>query len=476
MDQRQRQPGGLCGEDQQQLPGLLERVHAHAVPGALAVRPGTVPLPLPRRPHRHHRDEQRWSPPEAAAAVRAPHRRHHPLHPEQLHGIDLMGRIAAVYDWLDERAAIRSLVRKGLYEAVPVRGAWLYTLGSATLVLILLQLVTGIFLTLVYVPSVTEGWASLNYLKQHDAFGSIVRGIHLWSAYILLFVIGLHMVRTFFSGSYKRARELNWVTGVGLFIRVLVMAITGAFLPWDQAAYWTAVVVTNVPSYTPFIGSFIRALWRGGDFVGPITLTRTFGIHVWLAPAILFPLILAHLALLRKHGEFGSYINYRGAYRSREGVDVPPAPPQRPIEPPYPAVPTDELWAAPLETEDFFPFQTFKDGLVSVVLVIVVFLLAVAIGAPLEPIADPSTTSYTPVPEWFFLPLDELLLLVPQQLIPLVLVLPAGGVLLPLALPFIDRGPERNPFERPAVIVPGAFAVLFVVILTLLGSGRLFNL
>ncbi len=373
-------------------------------------------------------------------------------------------RLRAAYDWFDERTAIRSLLRKGLYEAVPVRGAWFYTLGSATLVLILLQLITGIFLTLLFVPSVTEAWQSLNYLKEHDAFGAIVRGIHLWSAYILLFVIGLHMVRTFFSGSYKRPRELNWVSGVGLFILVLGMAITGAFLPWDQAAYWTAVVVPNIPFYTPFIGSFIRALWRGADTV---TLSRTFGIHVWLLPAILFPLIGAHLALLRKHGEFGSYVNYRGAYRSREGVDVPPAPAQRPIEPPYPAAPSDELWAAPLQTEDFYPHQTFKDGIVSAALVVVVFILAVAIGAPLEAIADPSTTTYTPVPEWFFLPLDELLVLVPQQLIPLVLVLPTGGVLL---------GPERNPFERPAVMVPGAFAVLFVVILTLLGSGRLFNL
>jgi quinol-cytochrome oxidoreductase complex cytochrome b subunit len=383
--------------------------------------------------------------------------------------------LAAVYHWLDERAAARSLLRKGLYEAVPVRGAWFYTLGSVTLILILLQLITGIFLTLLYVPSVTEAWASLQYLKQYDVFGSIVRGIHLWSAYLLLFVIGLHMVRTFFSGSYKRPRELNWVTGVVLFVLVLGMAITGAFLPWDQAAYWTAVVVTNIPVYTPIIGPFIRALWRGGDAMGPTTLVRTFGIHVWLLPAILFPLILVHLALLRKHGEFGSYVNYRGAYRSREGVDVPPAPAQRPIEPPYPAVPTDELWAAPLQTEDFYPFQTFKDGLVSAVLVVVVFVLAVAIGAPLEAIADPSTTTYVPVPEWFFLPLDQLLVAVPQQLIPLILVLPAGGVVLLLILPFIDRGPERNPFERPAVMIPGAFAVVFIVILTLLGSGRLFN-
>src|SRR5437660_2212788 len=452
-------------------------MHAHAVPGPLGNRAASVSLSLSRRSVRHQRRQRRRAATQAAAPVRPPHRRHHALRAEPIHGDHLMARrLAAAYNWFDERTAIRSLLRKGLYEAVPVRGAWFYTLGSATLVLIILQLVTGIFLTLLFVPSVTEAWQSLNYLKEHDAFGSIVRGIHLWSAYILLFVIGLHMVRTFFSGSYKRPRELNWITGVGLFVLVLGMAITGAFLPWDQAAYWTAVVVTNIPAYIPFIGSFARALWRGGDFVGPITLSRTFGIHVWLLPVILFPLIGAHLALLRKHGEFGSYINYRGAYRSREGVDVPPAPQQRPIEPPYPALPTDELWAAPLQTEDFYPHQTFKDGVVSVGLVILVFILAVGIGAPLEAIADPSTTSYTPVPEWFFLPLDELLLLVPQQLIPLVLVLPAGGVLLLLALPFIDRDAERNPFERPAVMVPGAFAVLFVVILTLLGSGRLFNL
>src|SRR5918911_1708696 len=375
---------------------------------------------------------------------------------------------ASTWNWLDERAAVRSLIRKGLYEAVPVRGAWFYTLGSATLVLILLQLITGIFLTLLYVPSVTEAWESLNYLKQHDAFGSIVRGIHLWSAYILLFVIGLHMVRTFFSGSYKRPRELNWITGVILFTLVLGMAITGAFLPWDQAAYWTAVVVTNIPAYIPLIGPFIRTLWRGSDVMGPVTLSRTFGIHVWLLPAILFPLIGAHLALLRKHGEFGSYVNYRGAYRTREGVDVPPAPPQRPIEPPYPASPSEELWAAPLETEDFYPNQTFKDGLVSVVLVIIIFVLAATLGAPLEDAANPATINYTPVPQWFYLPLDQLLLLVPQQLIPLAILLPLIGVVLLLILPFIDRRPERNPFERPAVMIPGAFAVVFMLILTLL--------
>ena len=388
-----------------------------------------------------------------------------------------MRRMAgATLERLDERAAIRYLLRKGLYEAVPVRGAWFYTLGSATLVLITVQLITGIFLTMLFVPSVKEAWESLDYIRQHDAFASVVRGIHLWDAYLLLLVLGLHMVRTFSSGSYKRPRELNWLSGVGLFLLVLAMAITGAMLPWDQAAYWTAVVTTNIPSYLPLVGSFLRDLWRGGTFVGPITLVRTFGIHVWLIPALLFSLIGAHLALLRKHGEFGSYVNYRGAYRSYEGREVPPAPAERPIEPPYPSTPSEEEWSAPLQTEDFYPFQTFKDGVVSLVCLLIVLALAVGIGAPLEDPANPAAISYTPTPEWFYLPLDQLLVLVPKELISLVLFIPLGGVLLLVALPFIDRGPERNPFERPAVMVPGAIVVLFIVILTLLGSGRLFNL
>jgi len=388
-----------------------------------------------------------------------------------------MRRMAgATLEWLDERAAIRYLLRKGLYEAVPVRGAWFYTLGSATLVLITVQLITGIFLTMLFVPSVKEAWESLDYIRQHDAFASVVRGIHLWDAYLLLLVLGLHMVRTFSSGSYKRPRELNWLSGVGLFLLVLAMAITGAMLPWDQAAYWTAVVTTNILAYLPLVGSFLRDLWRGGTFVGPITLVRTFGIHVWLIPALLFSLIGAHLALLRKHGEFGSYVNYRGAYRSYEGREVPPAPAERPIEPPYPSTPSEEEWSAPLQTEDFYPFQTFKDGVVSLVCLLIVLALALGIGAPLEDPANPAAISYTPTPEWFYLPLDQLLVLVPKELISLVLFIPLGGVLLLVALPFIDRGPERNPFERPAVIVPGAIVVLFIVILTLLGSGRLFNL
>ncbi len=134
------------------------------------------------------------------------------------------------------------------------RAGWAYALGSATLALILLQLFSGIFLLLDYVPSVNDAFNSLDYLRSSDGFGAWVRGLHLWGSYTLIFVIGLHMLRTFLSASYKRPRELNWVSGAVLFFLVLGLAITGAMLPWDQAAYWTTVVVTNIPHYLPFIG------------------------------------------------------------------------------------------------------------------------------------------------------------------------------------------------------------------------------
>jgi quinol-cytochrome oxidoreductase complex cytochrome b subunit len=378
------------------------------------------------------------------------------------------------WDWFDDRTSLRKLLRLGLYESVPVRGAWFYSLGSATLILITMQLVTGIFLMMEYVPSTTEAWSSLHFARTTDQFGQYVRALHLWGAYVLLFVIGLHMVRTFMSASYKRPRELNWLTGVILFLLVLGMAITGAFLPWDQAAYWTAVVVTNIPGYTPIIGPYLREIWRGGALVGPATLTRTFGIHVWAIPVLLFGVIGMHLLLLRKHGEFGSWVNYRGAWRSRRLGVAPPAPPQD--EPPYPSSPTDEGWTTPLETEDFYPGQTFRDGITSTAFVLLVALLAFAVGAPLEARANPATVTYTPIPEWFYLPLDQMLVLLPGPLVPLALLFPLVGVVFLVLVPFLDRSPERDPFERPSVVIPGILMVLVMLSMTLLGAGRLFNL
>jgi len=379
------------------------------------------------------------------------------------------------YRWFDERTGSTKLVQGGLYEAVPQRGGWFYALGSATLALIMLQLFSGIFLLLDYVPSVEEAYPSLEYLKTTDHFGDWVRGLHLWSAYTLILVIGLHMLRTFISASYKRPRELNWMSGAILFFLVLGLAITGAMLPMDQAGYWTTVVVTNIPHYLPVIGDGIRTLWRGGDVVGPLTLTRTFALHIWVLPFVLFALIGGHLYLLRRHGEFGAWVNYETTSDDPEreiGERI------RHAQPPFPTLRVERRYAAPNQTVGFFPNQLFKDTVLSAVLILFIFVMGLVAGAPLDEPADPATLTYVPTPEWFYLPLDQLLVLNPQN--PLIavgtFVLVGIGAFLLVFLPLLDRSPERRPSLRPGVLVPGLILVGFVIFLALLGVNRLFNL
>ncbi|HEX4754907.1 MAG TPA: cytochrome b N-terminal domain-containing protein [Candidatus Dormibacteraeota bacterium] len=379
-------------------------------------------------------------------------------------------------EWFEDRTGATELLHKGLYEAVPKKGGWAYALGSATLALILLQLFSGIFLLLDYVPSVNDAFNSLDYLRSSDAFGAWVRGLHLWGSYTLIFVIGLHMLRTFLSASYKRPRELNWVSGAVLFFLVLGLAITGAMLPWDQAAYWTTVVVTNIPHYLPFIGNAIRTLWRGGDFVGPITLTRTFAIHIWVLPFLLLSFIGAHLYLLRRHGEFGAWVNYDTDPGEDEEKQIGDR--IRRAEPPYPTKRIERRYAAPTETVGFFPNQLFKDVALSTGLIAVIFVMGLISGAPLDGPSDPATLTYVPTPEWFFLPLDQFLVVAPSS--PLIAigvfgVLGIGAALL-LFLPFIDRSVERRPLRRPEVIIPALFMVFTVVFFAILGINRLYNL
>lgn len=215
-----------------------------------------------------------------------------------------------VVDWMEHRTGIVTATEHFLYEPVPKRGAWLYTLGSATLFLISLQFLTGILLLFYYVPTTDHAWNSVYYIMNEAYFGRLIRGIHYWSANFLLAVIGLHMARTFFSGSYKAPREWNWITGVILLLLVIGLAFTGYLLRWDQDGFWASVVGMKIGSYSPLIGGYVINFLLGGDVVGPATLSRFFALHVWLLPAMIAPFIGIHLYLLRRHGEFGIESEY----------------------------------------------------------------------------------------------------------------------------------------------------------------------
>jgi len=221
-----------------------------------------------------------------------------------------LGVVQPIADWAEERTGVVTMLEHFLYEPVPKRGKWLYTLGSATLFLINLQFLTGILLLFYYVPTTDNAWDSIYYIMTEVYFGPLIRGIHFWSANILMIVIGLHMLRTFFSGAYKAPREINWVIGVFLIILVTILAFTGYALRWDAEGFWAWEVGIKIGSYTPFVGAYVATFLLGGDTAGPATLARVFVIHVWLLPAALAPLIGIHLYLLRKHGEFGSEFEY----------------------------------------------------------------------------------------------------------------------------------------------------------------------
>ena len=216
----------------------------------------------------------------------------------------------SVVDWMEDRTSIVTMIEEFLYEPVPKRGRWLYTLGSSTLFLITLQFLTGILLLFYYVPTTDHAWDSIYYMMNEVHFGWLIRGIHFWSANVLVIVIGMHMLRTFFSGAYKAPREMNWIVGVVLILIVTVLAFTGYALRWDSEGFWAWEVGIKIGSYSPFIGDYLAGFLLGGDTVGPATLSRVFAIHVWLLPAILAPMIGAHLYLLRKHGEFGAEFEY----------------------------------------------------------------------------------------------------------------------------------------------------------------------
>ena len=215
-----------------------------------------------------------------------------------------------ITDWMEHRSGIVSMMEHFLYEPVPKRGAWLYTLGSATLFCISLQFLTGILLLFYYVPTTDHAWDSINYIMEEAYFGTLIRGIHYWSANFLLVVIGLHMAQVYFAGGYKAPRELNWVIGVVLLLVVILLAFTGYLLRWDQDGFWASVVGMKIGSYSPFVGGPTIQFLMGGDVIGPATLSRWFALHVWLLPAALAPFIGIHLYLLRRHGVFGSEFEY----------------------------------------------------------------------------------------------------------------------------------------------------------------------
>jgi len=207
----------------------------------------------------------------------------------------------SVLGWLDERLGLRTIYRTVFDRKVP-KVNWWYTLGSATLFLFFLQVVTGIFLTVYYVPSPDHAYASIQYITNEVAFGWLIRGIHHWGASLMVVFAFAHMLRTFFMAAYKFPREITWITGVFLLLATLGMGFSGYLLPWNQQAYWATTVGTEIAGTAPVVGDFIVRVLRGGPELSALTLARFFAAHIWFLPVVISLLIGVHLYLVIRIG------------------------------------------------------------------------------------------------------------------------------------------------------------------------------
>ncbi len=260
--------------------------------------------------------------------------------------------IATILNWLDSRTGYRAIVRRALDEELPPGTSWPFTTGSVVTLLVVCQFITGVGLTMYYVPAPSLAYDSVRFIMQELTLGWMLRGLHYWGASFLVVAAVVHMLRVFLLGSYKAPREVTWLSGLLMLLVILGFSLSGYLLPWDQKAYWATTVTINVARGTPLAGEYLADLMRGGQELGALTLGRWYSAHVFLLPAALVTLIIAHIALMRKHGISG------------------------PLEP------------QPGPGETFFPWHVAKDTVVMASVFAALVTLALLVPVSLDEVAN----------------------------------------------------------------------------------------
>lgn len=213
---------------------------------------------------------------------------------------------ARVGDWLDERFDVRIPLEAFLKKPVPKHAIrWYFCLGGITFALFVIQGATGILLSLYYKPTPEGAYDSILFIMNNVRFGWLIRSIHSWSATLMIAACVAHMLRVFFTGSYKKPRELNWVAGVLLLLLTLAFGFTGYLLPWDQKALWGSTVGSEILGVVPLIGNSLLGLLRSGPDITGLTLTRFYGLHMLVLPVLTFLFLGVHFIIIRRQGISG---------------------------------------------------------------------------------------------------------------------------------------------------------------------------
>jgi ubiquinol-cytochrome c reductase cytochrome b subunit len=349
--------------------------------------------------------------------------------------------------WLNQRLPVDQFMRDQLtgYFAPKNFNFWYY-FGVLSLLALVIQLVTGIFLTMHYKVGETTAFDSVEYIMREVPFGWLLRYLHSTGASFFFIVVYLHMFRAFLYGSYKAPRELLWLFGMFLYLALMAEAFMGYVLPWGNMSYWGAQVIVNLFGTIPVIGPGLVDWIRGDYGIADATLNRFFSLHVVAVPLVLLLLVTLHLVALRHNGSN----NPDGIeIKAKRGAD-----------------------GKPLDGIPFHPYYTVKDlvgvGVFLILFAVVVFFVPTFGGLFLEaPNFEPANALSTPdhiAPVWYFTPFYAILRAVPdQQIGALLMALSLVGFIL---LPWLDRSPVKSTRYRPLrwKIALFTFVVSFVVL------------
>ena len=341
--------------------------------------------------------------------------------------------MSALAGWFRERLPIDlEALRELTNEPVPDHmKRWWFALGGTPAYLFIIQIFTGILLAFYYEPSASAAYDSVARITNEVAFGWYIRGVHKWAATLMIAAVILHQMRVFFTGAYRKPREINWMVGMCLLLCTLMTGFTGYSLVFEQLSYWGATVGANILESVPVIGGVGKRMLLGGEVYNAQTLPRFYILHAAVLPATLILLVFTHIAIIRMQG-----------VTELQFEDEP---------------------ERPARHFNFWPDHVMTELIIGLALMLLLSVLATALPATLGPVADPQHTPEVIKPEWFFYVAFRWLKLFSGTFA----VLSQGLIVfLMFAWPFIDARFRKNPRLSEASTWIGIVAVLTIIGLT----------
>ena len=354
--------------------------------------------------------------------------------------------------WLADRFGAGPIWRNTLNRRV-AKGKWYFGDGATLTLLLVVLVVTGALMGMTYTPDIDSAHASVRYITEQQVLGWFIRGLHYWSAGLMVVMLFFHLFRQILLGGYKAPREGTWLIGVLLFFGIIFMSFSGYVLRWDEQAVTAIEVAVHMFYNIPWIGEWLVVLIQGGREIGSLTLTRIYGLHVIIVPLIIFGLVGYHIYLVIHNGTTAP---------SELEEDVETAEQQR------------ALYKRDAESDDkgetFYPETMGSSSLMAFAFLGLAVVLTLTLGPPA---ILPEATQYIrsfPAEEWWFWWYSGLIALLPESIAPgFVVVFPIVVFLALVLLPFIDRGPRRGMRRRPVAV---ACVVVMVIALLALSSIR----